>query len=114
MPAKERRSRTAKAPTQTMRAISTMDASQRKILRWFSFPLFVFGLAVLVLFLVHGGLGDHGLKEVTFELGMAGAFVVSAILLVAKPQEFAAALLGLMQKLVPERFLKRVDRRNDG
>lgn len=108
----DRRSAAKKPPTATMRAISTMDDGQRKILRWFSFPLFTLGLAVLVLFLLHGGLGDHALKEVAMELGMAGAFVVSAILLVAKPQEFAAALLGLLEKLTPERFLKRTDRRN--
>ena len=108
----DRRSTAKKPPTQTMQAIAKMDDGQRKILRWFSFPLFTVGLVVLVLFLVHGGLGDHGMKEVAMELGMAGAFVVSAILLVAKPQEFAATLLGLLQKAVPERFLKRVDRRS--
>lgn len=110
--AKERRSHETKPPTQTMQRITTMDSSQRKILRWFSFPLFTLGLLVLTLFILHGGLEGHDLKGIALELGMAGAFVVSAILLVAKPQEFAAALLALMEKLTPERFLKRTDRRN--
>ena len=111
MPTKERRAKAVKPPTQSMKAIVGMDQSQKKILRWFSFPLFALGLYVLVLFITHGGLEGHGLKQVAMELGMSGAFVISAILLVAKPQEFAAALLGLMQKFVPERFLKRTDRR---
>lgn len=109
----DRRSRSEKPPTTTMRAVQSMDAGTRRILRWFSFPLFVLGLAILTLFLVHGGLEGHAAKEVIFELAFAGAFVATAILLVAKPQEFAAALLGLLEKVVPERFLTRPDRRED-